>query len=110
MALQTVEALFSHVFRHYGIPEDIVSEPGPQFTSRLPCRKLSQWFVGPFKVLRRVNEVTYRLQLPANYRISPSFLVSQLVPWLVLDPTTHLPSLGRRGGPGILMAASGGFS
>lgn len=35
MAMQTVEALFSHVFRHYGIPEDIVSDCGPQFTFRV---------------------------------------------------------------------------
>ncbi|KAK6303564.1 hypothetical protein J4Q44_G00260180 [Coregonus suidteri] len=32
-ALQTAEALFTHVFRHYGVPEDIVSDRGPQFTS-----------------------------------------------------------------------------
>ena len=34
-ALQTVEALFTHVFRHYKVPEDIVSDRSPQFTSRV---------------------------------------------------------------------------
>ncbi|CDQ95111.1 unnamed protein product [Oncorhynchus mykiss] len=34
-ALQTAEALFTHVFRHHGVPEDIVSDRGPQFTSRV---------------------------------------------------------------------------
>ena len=34
-ALQTAEALFTHVFRHYGVPEDIVSDRGPQFISRV---------------------------------------------------------------------------
>ena len=34
-ALQTAEALVTHVFRHYGVPEDIVSDRGPQFTSRI---------------------------------------------------------------------------
>lgn len=47
---------------------------------KLPCRKLSPRFVGPFKVIRRVNPVTYTLQLPANYRVSPSFHVSLLRP------------------------------
>jgi hypothetical protein len=35
MALQTAEALFTHVFRHYRVPEDIVSDRGPQFTFRV---------------------------------------------------------------------------
>uniref|UniRef100_A0A8K9XKM7 Integrase catalytic domain-containing protein n=1 Tax=Oncorhynchus mykiss TaxID=8022 RepID=A0A8K9XKM7_ONCMY len=34
-ALQTGEALFTHVFRHYGVPEDIMSDRGSQFTSRI---------------------------------------------------------------------------
>jgi hypothetical protein len=34
-ALQTAEALFTHVFRHYGVPEDVVSDRGPQVTSRV---------------------------------------------------------------------------
>uniref|UniRef100_A0A8K9X5F7 Gypsy retrotransposon integrase-like protein 1 n=1 Tax=Oncorhynchus mykiss TaxID=8022 RepID=A0A8K9X5F7_ONCMY len=47
---------------------------------RLPCRKLGPQCVGPFKVLRRINEVCYRLQLPSYYRINPSFHVSLLRP------------------------------
>lgn len=34
-ALQTAEALCNWVFRLYGLPEDIVSDRGPQFTSRV---------------------------------------------------------------------------
>ena len=34
-ALQTAEALFTHVFLLYGVPEDIVSDRGPQFMSHV---------------------------------------------------------------------------
>ncbi|KAK3530522.1 hypothetical protein QTP86_027886, partial [Hemibagrus guttatus] len=34
-AMQTVDAMFAHVFRNFGLPEDTVSDRGPQFTSRV---------------------------------------------------------------------------
>ncbi len=34
-AFETAEALMQQVFRFYGLPEDIVSDRGPQFTSRV---------------------------------------------------------------------------
>ncbi|KAL0162275.1 hypothetical protein M9458_041671, partial [Cirrhinus mrigala] len=33
-ALEAAEALFQHLFRNFGLPEDIVSDQGPQFISR----------------------------------------------------------------------------
>ncbi|KAK3571434.1 hypothetical protein QTP86_012062 [Hemibagrus guttatus] len=192
-AMQTADAMFCHVFRNFGLPEDIVSDRGPQFTSRvwgalcarldigvslssshhpqsngqaeclnqeigrflrsycsreqhrwseflpwaehaqnslthsstglmafqclqravrrqriqadrhhrlhpayqvgqrvwlstrnlrlkLPCRKLSPKFIGPFEIIRQFNPVAYRLRLPASYRICPTFHASLLKP------------------------------
>lgn len=54
---------------------------------RLPSRKLNPRYVGSFKIIRQTNEVTYQLELPANYRVSPSFHVSLLKPvYLGADP------------------------
>ncbi|KAK3544177.1 hypothetical protein QTP86_006028 [Hemibagrus guttatus] len=47
---------------------------------KLPCRKLSPKFIGPFEIVRQVNPVEYRLRLPALYRICPNFHVSLLKP------------------------------
>ncbi len=48
---------------------------------RLPSRKLSPRYIGPFPITKRVNEVTYQLQLPDHYRISRTFHVSLLKPF-----------------------------
>ncbi len=44
---------------------------------RLPCKKLSPRYVGPFKISRQIS---FHLELPSNYRISPTFHVSLLKP------------------------------
>ena len=58
----------------------------------LPTRNLplSTLLVGPFKVLQRVTEVTYRLQIPSDYRISP-FYFSLLRP-VFPSPQAPTPS------------------
>ncbi|KAI2665817.1 Transposon Tf2-9 polyprotein [Labeo rohita] len=47
---------------------------------RLPCKKLSPRYVGPFKIIKQITPVSFRLALPAEYRISPTFHVSLFKP------------------------------
>ncbi len=46
----------------------------------LPCCKLSPRYVGPFQITRQITPVSFELNLPNHYRISPTFQVSLLKP------------------------------
>ena len=48
--------------------------------------KLSNRYFGPFKVIDKVNEVTYRLELPNHWRIHNAFHVSLLKPYVGPEP------------------------
>uniref|UniRef100_A0A9J7WUR7 Gypsy retrotransposon integrase-like protein 1 n=1 Tax=Cyprinus carpio carpio TaxID=630221 RepID=A0A9J7WUR7_CYPCA len=50
------------------------------FRLKLPSKKLSPRFIGPFKILRQITPVSFRLALPSHYKISPTFHVSLFRP------------------------------
>ncbi|KAL0561486.1 hypothetical protein IC582_001914 [Cucumis melo] len=54
--------------------------------------KLSSRYFGPYKILERIGEVAYRLELPTDATIHPVFHVSQLRKF-VSNQTNVLPTL-----------------
>jgi hypothetical protein len=44
--------------------------------------KLMPRAVGPFKVLHQINENAYKLDLPIDFRVSPTFNIADLKPYL----------------------------
>lgn len=52
-----------------------------------PSKKLDSKWEGPFTVVKKINDVAFKLELPASMKIHPVFHVSLLTP----DPNDPLP-------------------
>jgi hypothetical protein len=51
---------------------------------------------GPFKVLRKINDNAYEIDLPSNYDVSKSFTVADLSPLFGLEESRTTPFQGGR--------------
>ncbi|KAL0195116.1 hypothetical protein M9458_008688, partial [Cirrhinus mrigala] len=98
-AMEAAQLLFQQLFRHFSLPEEIVSDRGPQFISHIwkaffkllgvsvnlssgyHPQGISPRYIGPFKILRQINDVTFQLQLPPRYRNYLTLHVSLLKPF-----------------------------
>jgi hypothetical protein len=50
---------------------------------RKPCKKLTERFLGPFRVVKRIGENAYQLELPEQYgKLHHTFHVSLLEPYV----------------------------
>uniref|UniRef100_A0A8R7VAA2 Integrase catalytic domain-containing protein n=1 Tax=Triticum urartu TaxID=4572 RepID=A0A8R7VAA2_TRIUA len=85
--------------RSFQIGEQVLLKLQPHVQKSLasrPCAKLAYKFFGPFKILDKIGNLAYRLDLPQDSRIHPIFHISQLKP---LTPNyspvfSELPSTG----------------
>ena len=62
-------------------------------------KKLSPRWVGPFPITQVINRNSYRLQLPASWRLHPVFNVSQLKPHHGGRPAVEEPVFTTDQGP-----------
>lgn len=60
---------------------DLVMLNAKNIKTLRPCAKLDFKKLGPFKLLRKINNVTWKLQLPPSMKLSNSFHISLLEPY-----------------------------
>src|SRR5690606_33208465 len=56
----------------------LLSTENLPFKSTTNIRKFRERFIGPFKVIKKVTDVTYKLDLPTSWAIHNTFHVSKL--------------------------------
>ncbi|XP_056611990.1 uncharacterized protein LOC130428149 [Triplophysa dalaica] len=62
----------------------------PDIRLRMPCRKLSPCYIGPFPMKRQISEVSFEHSLPPKYQFASTFHVSLLKPFT--DPLSSSPT------------------
>ena len=62
------------------------------YFSNEPAKKLSNQYLGPFKVIEVRERMNYRLELPENLHLHPVFHISQLEPYTERDIGLKEPS------------------
>lgn len=83
-------------FRQFAMGDYVYLKLQPYIQTSMVARashKLSFRFFGPYRIISRVNDVAYKLQLPEHAQVHPVFHVSQLR-WALLPgitASTELP-------------------
>ena len=75
MYMKTGDYAYLRLHKGYNIP-----------STELIGKKLSQQYVGPFKIIGRVGSLAYKLDIPDHWRLNPVFTIAQLEPAPGPDP------------------------
>ncbi|KAG9450049.1 hypothetical protein H6P81_010014 [Aristolochia fimbriata] len=80
----------------FEVGDQVMLRIRPEQFSMLKARKqgLIRQYEGPFRVLKKVGELAYKLQLPAAWKVHNVFHVSQLKPYHI-DPDPNRASTSR---------------
>ena len=62
--------------------DDLVMLAARNLQQQRPSRKLSDWYLGPFRIINILGTQAYKLKLPENWKIHPVFHVSLLEPYM----------------------------
>ncbi len=91
--MQTAESLFNQVFRNFGIPEDIVSDRGPQFISRVWWAFFNLLGVSVSHI--RISSIVQRpdwSENPGHLEVPPEFLPPEPTRLEPLPPMGQVPT------------------
>ena len=62
--------------------DDLVMLAARNLRQRRPSRKLSDRYLGPFRIINILGTQAYKLELPENWKIHPVFHISLLEPYV----------------------------
>lgn len=60
---------------------------------------------GPFRVLEKINDNAYKLELPGEFKVSPTFNVSDLAPYIADDEEVLRTEPSQEGGDVVVNQA-----
>nr|GEX96480.1 RNA-directed DNA polymerase [Tanacetum cinerariifolium] len=84
-ASQVVKLYFAEIMKLHSVPKTLTSDRDVKFErfSTWCFEKLKPRGYGPFRVLKKINDNAYKIELPGHYNVYATFNVLDLLPYKV---------------------------